>query len=142
MYYYFQDYQFDSNSLLLSQQGQLLVLRNNEARLLHFFLSEPAQVHSKEQILAAVWQDKVVSEQAVFQAISNLRQQFGDSAIRTFPKKGYQWQIATESAEVARTAEPVDRDTAPKPVAQPAADTSRPSCGPWRAHHIPRGRGK
>lgn len=121
MYYYFQDYQFDSNSLLLSQQGQLLVLRNNEARLLHFFLSTPAQVYSKEQILAAVWQDKVVSEQAVFQAISNLRQQFGDSAIRTFPKKGYQWQIATESAEVARTAEPTDRDTAPKPVAQPAA---------------------
>ena len=121
MYYYFQDYQFDSNSLLLSQQGQLLVLRNNEARLLHFFLSEPAQVYSKEQILAAVWQDKVVSEQAVFQAISNLRQQFGDTAIRTFPKKGYQWQIATESAEVARIAEPVDRDTAPKPVAQPAA---------------------
>jgi len=121
MYYYFQDYQFDSNSLLLSQHGQLLVLRNNEARLLHFFLSTPAQVYSKEQILAAVWQDKVVSEQAVFQAISNLRQQFGDSAIRTFPKKGYQWQIATESAEVARTAEPTDRDTAPKPVAQPAA---------------------
>ena len=121
MYYYFQDYQFDSNSLLLSQQGQLLVLRNNEARLLHYFLSEPAQVYSKEQILAAVWQDKVVSEQAVFQAISNLRQQFGDTAIRTFPKKGYQWQIATESAEVARIAEPVDRDTAPKPVAQPAA---------------------
>lgn len=121
MYYYFQDYQFDSTSLLLSQQGQLLVLRNNEARLLHFFLSTPAQVYSKEQILAAVWQDKVVSEQAVFQAISNLRQQFGDTAIRTFPKKGYQWQIATESAEVARTAEPTDRDTAPKPVAQPAA---------------------
>jgi DNA-binding winged helix-turn-helix (wHTH) protein len=120
MYYYFQDYQFDSNSLLLSQQGQLLVLRNNEARLLHFFLSAPAQVYSKEQILAAVWQDKVVSEQAVFQAISNLRQQFGEAAIRTFPKKGYQWQIAAESLEVARTAEPLDRDAAPKPVVQPA----------------------
>lgn len=126
MYYYFQNYQFDSTSLLLSQHGQLLVLRNNEARLLHFFLSAPAQVYSKEQILAAVWQDKVVSEQAVFQAISNLRQQFGDTAIRTFPKKGYQWQIAADSAEVARaaevarTAEPLDRDTAPKPVAQPA----------------------
>lgn len=126
MYYYFQDYQFDSNSLLLSQQGQLLVLRNNEARLLHFFLSTPAQVYSKEQILAAVWQDKVVSEQAVFQAISNLRQQFGDTAIRTFPKKGYQWQIAAESAEVARTAEPTDRDTAPKPVAPaPVVKTHR-----------------
>ncbi len=115
MYYYFQDYQFDSSSLLLSQQGQLLVLRNNEARLLHFFLSAPAQVYSKEQILAAVWQDKVVSEQAVFQAISNLRQQFGDTAIRTFPKKGYQWQVATESAEVARIALPVQRETEAKP---------------------------
>ena len=126
MYYYFQDYQFDSSSLLLSQQGQLLVLRNNEARLLHFFLSAPPEVYSKEQILAAVWQDKVVSEQAVFQAISNLRQQFGEAAIRTFPKKGYQWQIATESAEVARTAEPLDRDTAPKPIAPaPVVKTHR-----------------
>lgn len=126
MYYYFQDYQFDSTSLLLSQHGQLLVLRNNEARLLHFFLSAPAQVYSKEQILAAVWQDKVVSEQAVFQAISNLRQQFGEAAIRTFPKKGYQWQIATESAEVAKAAEPLDRDTAPKPIAPaPVVKTHR-----------------
>jgi len=117
MYYYFQDYQFDSSSLLLSQQGQLLVLRNNEARLLHFFLSAPPQVYSKEQILAAVWQDKIVSEQAVFQAISNLRQQFGETAIRTFPKKGYQWQLATESSEVVRTAVLVHRAAEPRPVA-------------------------
>lgn len=97
MHYLFDGYQFDSDRLLLSQQGHVLPLRNNEARLLHFFLCSPPQVYSKTQILDAVWRDRVVGEQAVFQAISNLRQQFGDSAIRTYSKKGYQWQLAVET---------------------------------------------
>ncbi len=94
MIYYFQQYQFDSEKLILSKDEQVLNLRNNEAKLLGFFLSHAQEVLSKEQILDAVWTDKVVGDQAVFQAISNLRQQFGDDAIRTFSKKGYQWQIA------------------------------------------------
>jgi DNA-binding winged helix-turn-helix (wHTH) protein len=91
--YYFNNFQFNDLSLVLLKGGQPLSIRNNEAKLLAFFLTNPQQVFSKDAILENVWAGKVVSEQAVFQAISNLRTLFGDEAIKTFPKKGYQWQI-------------------------------------------------
>lgn len=96
MDYYFSDFHFNSASLLLSQHGQAIAIRNNEAKMLAFFLAAPEQVFSKDAILEHVWAGKVVSEQAVFQAISNLRSVFGEDAIKTFPKKGYRWQIALQ----------------------------------------------
>lgn len=97
----FNQFQFNDQSLLLLKDGQALAIRNNEAKLLAFFLANPQQVFSKDAILENVWAGKVVSEQAVFQAISNLRSIFGDGAIKTFPKKGYQWQIDLQQAPSA-----------------------------------------
>jgi DNA-binding winged helix-turn-helix (wHTH) protein len=91
--YYFDHFVFNSQTLVLTKAGESLTIRHNESRLLAFFLASPEQVFSKDAILENVWAGKVVSEQAVFQAISNLRSLFGDEAIKTFPKKGYQWQI-------------------------------------------------
>lgn len=98
--FYFNNFKFDSESLLLTQQGEPIAIRNNEAKLLAFLLANPGQVFSKDAILENVWTGKVVSEQAVFQAISNLRNLFGEDAIKTFPKKGYQWQIPLLSGEL------------------------------------------
>ena len=93
MNYYFNHFIFDSQTLVLTKAGRPIAIRLNESRLLAFFLANPEQLFSKDAILENVWAGKVVSEQAVFQAISNLRNLFGDEAIKTFPKKGYQWQI-------------------------------------------------
>ena len=97
MEFRFAHYRFDASTLMLFRREEVLALRNNEAKLLAYFLGHPGQVLSKEQILDTVWAGKVVSEQAVFQAVSNLRQQFGEDAIKTYPKKGYQWQIALDT---------------------------------------------
>ena len=97
MNYYFDNFAFNSQSLILTKAGESLTIRHNESRLLVYFLENPEAVLSKDVILENVWPGKVVSEQAVFQAISNLRVLFGDNAIKTFPKKGYQWQISFES---------------------------------------------
>ncbi len=103
MDYYFLDFQFNSQTLILTRAGDDVPIRNNEARLLAFFLSVPEQVLSKDVILEHVWVGKVVSDQAVFQAISNLRALFGEGAIKTFPKKGYQWQISLGANPLAPT---------------------------------------
>ncbi|MCF6434805.1 winged helix-turn-helix domain-containing protein [Pseudoalteromonas sp. MMG021] len=58
------------------------------------FLENPAKLLSKEDILSHVWPRKVLSDQVVFQTISQLRAVLGDDAIKTFPKRGYQWQLA------------------------------------------------
>ncbi len=114
MNYYFNHFIFDSQTLVLTKAGRPIAIRLNESRLLAFFLANPEQVFSKDAILENVWAGKVVSEQAVFQAISNLRTLFGDDAIKTFPKKGYQWQIPLQpnSTHVVALEEP--------PVQQPS----------------------
>ncbi|WP_286263771.1 winged helix-turn-helix domain-containing protein [Thalassotalea atypica] len=90
----FSDYRFSRDQLILYKQEQIIPLKHTQALLLDFFLAAPEQVHSKEAIMDVVWQDKVVSEQVVFQTISQLRAIFGSSSIKTFSKKGYQWQLA------------------------------------------------
>ena len=97
MRYKFNDFEFDSTSLVLKKNGQTLSIRHNEAKVLKLLIEHSDNVFSKEDILSHVWQDKVVSEQAVFQNISHLRSLFGNQAIKTFPKRGYQWQLEVNS---------------------------------------------
>ncbi|MFT5758834.1 MAG: DNA-binding winged helix-turn-helix (wHTH) protein [Alteromonadaceae bacterium] len=96
MLYIIKDFEFDSTNLILTKNGETIDIRHNEAKLLSLLLEQANKVLSKEDILSLVWKDKVVSEQAVFQNISHLRGLFGGDAIKTFPKRGYQWQLHTE----------------------------------------------
>ncbi len=107
MNYYFDNFVFDSQSLILTQDGESLTIRPNESRLLAYFLEHPQAVLSKDAILENVWAGKVVSEQAVFQAISNLRVLFGEDAIKTYPKKGYQWQIPLQTSSILAEENPI-----------------------------------
>ena len=101
MRYSFKHFEFDSESLVLIENGQSLAIRHNEAKLLVLLIKQANKVLSKDDILAQVWQGKVVSEQAVFQNISHLRSLFGNDAIKTFPKRGYQWLLAVEVISAA-----------------------------------------
>ncbi|QFU24156.1 winged helix-turn-helix domain-containing protein [Shewanella eurypsychrophilus] len=96
MRYRFTEFEFDSKSLVLLKNDQAVPIRHNEAKVLTLLLEQAKHVMSKEDILSHVWQDKVVSEQAIFQNISHLRALFGNVAIKTFPKRGYQWQLDFE----------------------------------------------
>lgn len=113
MKYLFNDFMFDTEQLTLYKNNAVVSCRHNEARLLALFLSEPERVFSKDDILAQVWNGKVVSEQAVFENISVLRALLGDEAIKTFPKKGYQWQLEVKPFIEAAPAQPVASNEGP-----------------------------
>ncbi|MDP2562697.1 winged helix-turn-helix domain-containing protein [Psychrobium sp. 1_MG-2023] len=98
MQYIYENYCFDQESLTLYHNNQPKALKSNEAKLLALFLENQDKILSKEHILSQVWGEQVVSEQVVFQNISQLRQLFGRDAIKTFSKKGYQWQRPFELA--------------------------------------------
>lgn len=93
MKYAIKTFVFDTQQLLLMREAEVISFRANEAKLLALLLSEPGKLFSKEEILDKVWAGKVVAEQAVFQNIRNLRALFGEESIKTFSKKGYQWQL-------------------------------------------------
>lgn len=101
MYYKFKNFSFDSENLLLSRDQQAVDIRHNEAKVLALLLTNSDKVLSKETILSSVWQDKVVSDQAVFQNISHLRNLIGNDAIKTFPKRGYQWVMPCRTDELS-----------------------------------------
>ncbi|MES2674190.1 MAG: winged helix-turn-helix domain-containing protein [Pseudomonadota bacterium] len=116
MKYCFKDFVFDDESLMLFKQGEAIVFRSNEAKLLALFLSNPEKIYSKEVILDMVWSGKVVAEQAVFQNISNLRALFGEDAIKTFSKKGYQWQLTFDVVTEPPAAHPENDFEIAQPV--------------------------
>jgi len=89
----FSEYNFSRDQYILYKHEEIIPLKQNQALLLDFFLANPEGIHSKDAIMDVVWQDKVVSEQVVFQTISQLRAIFGSNAIRTFSKKGYKWEL-------------------------------------------------
>lgn len=106
MLFKFNDFVFNSESLVLTKGNESIEIRPNEAKLLALLLKQADQVIAKDEILSQVWQGKVVSEQAVFQNISNLRSLFGNESIKTYPKRGYQWKLAFK-------VETTDSDIAP-----------------------------
>lgn len=93
----FGEFGFDPQQQLLYQNGQPVQLTQKQVRLLSLFLEQPKTVFSKEDILDQVWEGRAVSEQVVFQNISKLRTIISNDAIKTFPKRGYQWQLPLSS---------------------------------------------
>ncbi|MFY8299074.1 winged helix-turn-helix domain-containing protein [Pseudoalteromonas sp. SS15] len=90
--------------------------------MLKFFILNNDRILSKAELLETVWPDKTVSEQVVFQNISHLRAIFGNDAIKTFSKRGYQWQLelteVTEQAEEVAVAPESQVATSTAPVAE------------------------
>ncbi|BBN82377.1 hypothetical protein PA25_23620 [Pseudoalteromonas sp. A25] len=106
----FDKFQLDTKNGLLMHKGQEVVLKPKQRALLLFFVDNPDVVLSKDQILDAVWQQRVVSEQVVFQTVSQLRAIVGERAIQTYARQGYKWTYAInhsapQSSELAAIAE-------------------------------------
>ncbi|MCO7223372.1 winged helix-turn-helix domain-containing protein [Pleionea sp. CnH1-48] len=121
MLYRFKDFEFNSADLVLKQKGEAVAIRHNEAKVLSLLLQHRDKVLSKNDILSHVWQDKVVSDQAIFQNISHLRNLLGNDAIKTFSKRGYQWQL------------PLVQSAEPKHSPQPTTDITLKASKPRRS---------
>lgn len=94
MEFSFNQFQFDCEQQVLKKNGEIISLNEKALKLLALFIEQPNKIHAKTDILERVWPDRYVSDQVVFQNISQLRALFGKDAIKTFSKKGYQWQLA------------------------------------------------
>jgi len=93
MLFSFSNFQFDIDKKLLTQDGEVVQLNEKPAQLLCVFLLDPETLHQKADLLDKVWPERVVTDQVVFQNINSLRKLFGNDAIKTYSKKGYQWQL-------------------------------------------------
>lgn len=105
----FKDFEFDSVPGILTQNGEPVKLRPQTARALSFMLQNPGELVSREALVNYVWGEQIVNDQAVFQAINQLRKALGDSAseptyLKTVPRRGYKWICPLENDSVAEPA--------------------------------------
>ena len=70
-------------------------LRPKSFEVLRYLAEHPGRVVSKEEVIAAVWPDVVVTDESLIRCISEVRRAIGDeeqATIKTVPRRGYLFQ--------------------------------------------------
>jgi DNA-binding winged helix-turn-helix (wHTH) protein len=122
--YEFGDFQLDTAKRLLRRlDGTPVLLTPRVFDTLLYMVEHHDAVLDKERIMEAVWPDSIVEENNLAQAISKLRQVFGETPgshnyIVTVPGRGYRFVAEVNE----RTADAVS-------VVSPAAGTTEASIG-------------
>ena len=131
MHYAFEDHVLDEERRELTRRGTAVAIGPQVFDLLLHLLRHHDRVVGKDELLAAVWNGRIVSESTITSHINAVRKAVGDSGaeqrlVRTIARKGF--RFIGELSGPAATAGPADPAGAPpaKPVA-PLALPDRPS---------------
>ena len=122
MLFLFDDFSLDTDRRELRGAGGLISLEPQVFDLLTYLICNRDRVVSKDDILAAIWHGRIVSEFALTTRINAARSAIGDSGeaqhlIKTLPRKGLRFVAA-----VTERKEPM---ALPLPLPVRAAYTSR-----------------
>jgi DNA-binding winged helix-turn-helix (wHTH) protein/Flp pilus assembly protein TadD len=125
--YEFGGFRFDRVAYQVARGPALLNLTPKLLDLLLYFLERPATLVTKEELLDALWPAANVTENALAQAVSELRQALGDDAaapqfIRTVARRGYRF-IAPVTVLGERQPTPAADSAQIGPSAVPGAST-------------------
>lgn len=96
MRYRFADYVLDTDRRELQRGDGLVTLAPQVFDILVFLVRNRERVVSKDDLMAAVWGDRIVSEAALTTRLNGVRTAIGDSGeeqrlIRTLPRKGFRF---------------------------------------------------
>lgn len=86
----FGEHVVDLDSGMLYHGAREVTLRPKSFAVLTYLAERPGQLVSKDELMAAIWPDVVVTEGALTQCIIDVRRALGDrEIIRTVPRRGY-----------------------------------------------------
>src|SRR5688572_12701988 len=96
MIYVFEDCSLDTDRRELRRASRLVEVEPQVFDFLAYLLSNRERVVSKDDLIAAVWGGRIVSESAINSRITAVRHAVGDSGeeqrlIRTIARKGYRF---------------------------------------------------
>jgi adenylate cyclase len=100
----FDDFVLDLARGCLLHDGREIALRPKTFAVLRFLVEHRGQLVSKEELLAAVWPNLVVTDDTLVQSIGELRRAFADAGkeyIRTVPRRGYRFEVPMASVQPA-----------------------------------------
>ena len=126
----FGPYEADRTTYRVVRDGQTVDLTPKLLDLLLYLLERPATLVTEEELLDAVWPGANVTDNALAQAVSELRDALGDRAaspsyIKTVARRGYRFVAPVETVDAAKplpTASGPGRTVLPSPVANPNDD--------------------
>jgi DNA-binding winged helix-turn-helix (wHTH) protein/tetratricopeptide (TPR) repeat protein len=111
--YRFGPFRFDAAAYRLLAGGRPVPLSPKVLDLLRLLASRPSELVTKEDILRELWPDVAVTDNAVTQVVSELRQALGDDPsspnyVQTVPRRGYRFiaavEVSSAASSVARVA--------------------------------------
>lgn len=125
----FGDWYFSPDTGVLERDGGSFTLEPRVARLLEYFLDNPDEVLGHDQLIAVVWEGRVVSDDAIRRAVSGLRralaQDGSNKLITTVHKRGYLAKlppaelVAVDTMKSSAIPVPVDAGGPPAVAAAP-----------------------
>src|SRR5213080_2678845 len=97
----FGPFRLDPDHACLWCEAQAIALPPKAFAVLHYLVTHPDRLVSKDELLDAVWPDTAVSDAVVRVAIGALRKVLGDMAqtprfIATVPRRGYRFLAPVE----------------------------------------------
>jgi DNA-binding winged helix-turn-helix (wHTH) protein/tetratricopeptide (TPR) repeat protein len=104
--YRFGPFTLDVTSYRVMRGDTSLPLPPKVIDLIHLFVQRPAALVTKDEILAALWPGIAVTDNAITQVVSELRQALGDHSseprfVQTVPRRGYRWISVVEVIDLA-----------------------------------------
>ncbi|MFV0544236.1 MAG: winged helix-turn-helix domain-containing protein [Marinicella pacifica] len=95
MKHYFSGFQLDTHSQELTFKGQRVELTKRTYDLLSFLVSNPQQLHSKDDLINHVWKNRVVSGNTIDQTVLTLKKKLAeycqDDFIESVYGQGIKW---------------------------------------------------
>ncbi len=91
--YFFEDFSFDTARRELRRGTDVIAIAPKVFDLLDYLIGNRERVVSKDDLIRAIWQGRVVSDEALTTRLNAARKAIGDSGdeqrlIKTFPRKG------------------------------------------------------
>lgn len=103
----------DRAGYAVTRDGVSVELTPKLIDLLLYLVDRPATLVTKEELLDALWPDANVTDNALAQAVSELRQALGDEAaspkfIRTIPRRGYRFVATVEAVGTTEAGDAIE----------------------------------
>ena len=124
MTYRFGPFTLDPGAYRLLHDGHVIPLSPKIIDLLLYLVARPSVLVSKDELFKALWPDVAVTDNALTQAVSELRQALGDDPskpayIQTVARRGYRFIAPVSSGAPAQTPTAPASSTPPNPSLDP-----------------------
>lgn len=121
MRYFFEEYALDTDRRELRRGGEVVLTPPQVFDLLEYLIRSRDHVVSKDDLVNAIWNGRIVSDAALTTRLNAVRRAIGDTGeeqrlIKTFPRRGFRFVGAVRAEERA----PASRATNPSDLPDPA----------------------